>query len=492
MILINYLGDKHFLQVDIARFIVSILGVFGTLCFIILANDIIQKIFRILLLHDLKKTGINLVILNKIGQGNPNLIYLVKHIIKVKNYKWIFPIILWIFCSFNGLWFSRSILIYAINKNIPENTNVPTYVSSSQFIQVNNNINLLEKGYTNYIMGDYPNVLTWFNNSNKNIVGTVNTNILNKYYEYEKIDNIVIPTFTSNCIKPENTWKSDNISNVNYVNISDNLIMNITNNEFGIGEENYLNLSLNGVSMSLVGGMYNSTLSTNRFLLMDIIALRVNGTYIENLDKNHIYGLEIKCYTILEYMSATIYKNGTILNINKKVDDKNIWPLSIYGRLNTRNALIRDNVLDIWYFPGPIARSLFINNNNTNHIKGMELSNNINDIFSKIYATLWNKDAFVEGLSTGIAYKQYIVSFSNINYYVMMVWIILYFIIGFISFYNIYQLQDIEHNMFNIFTFGITNEIINQIKNEDKTNIFFGKDNSNRLRYGTSEEVKDF
>lgn len=293
--LINYLGNKNNLQVNDARLIVSLFGILGTICFTLLANNNIQKMLKLLLIYDLQNTGIDILTLNKIGNGTSNILFLIKHIIKTKNYKWIFPNLLWIICCLNGLWFSRSITINAINKQEKIQTNVSQYITQEQINSIKEDLPNIDKGYTTYIMGDYSNIITWIDNSTISI----NNYLLQNFYEYEKIDNIILPSFTSNCVNPENNWKSDDIVNISDINVNDKIIMDYTNNEF---------------------------------LLTDIIALRVNGTYINKFNSSHIYGLTIKCYTILEYINATIYKNGTVISTNKNnIKDDNLWILSLYG-----------------------------------------------------------------------------------------------------------------------------------------------------------------
>lgn len=459
-VIINYLGENKLLSIDTARLIVTLLGLLGTILFNLICSDKIQKILRLLLIYDFENTGIKIEILDKIEKGS--MFILLKHALFVKNYKWLCFICFWILCLINSVIFSRTIIINAVNKYVPSNIYVPQYASEEQIINVSTTIDFInDGGYTTYIMGEFPNTVTWFNDTSISI----NNYLLNDYYEYEKIENLTSVSFTSNCINTQKTWQSDNTVNISNIYIDNNLIMNYTNNEFQFNNDT-IALSSNGVSMSLLGGMYNSSLSSNRFLLLDIIALRINGTYIKNLNSNHIYGLTINCYTILEYVNTTIFKNGTVIEFNKNNIKNDLWPLSVYGRLVTRNALVRDNLLDKWYIPGPITRSLFVNENDK---LTTVFSNDINRLFSKFYASIWNKDSFVQSKSNGVGYKLYIVSKSKLNYYVLIIWIIIWIFIILICFGSIYNILNLEYS---------TSSLLFYVKKEEINNnsiLYFGK-----------------
>jgi hypothetical protein len=444
--LINYLGDKYLLQVNNARLIVSLLSFLGMVVFIIFTNGYINKIINLLIIYDLQKSEIDLLSLNNISKKN--IITIIIYLIKRKRYRWIGPTLLLILTFFNNLFFSRVIKIYAINKLIPINIYIPKYTNNEQIDETFKKIDYLENGDTTYIIGNIPNTITWINSDT---IGAVNNQLLKNFNTFEILDNITLPTFTSNCILPENSWQSDKIVNISNVDTSDILFMNLTNNEFGYGSKKTNPLWSNGVAMSLLGGMYNSTKTSNRFLLDEIIALRINGKYINNLNESNIYGLTIKCYTILEFISAKIYINGTIINKNdNKIQDVGLSSLSIYGRLNTRNALVRDNILDVQYKPGPIAKSLFLTNNNT---LIENISPNISKTLSEFYGLLWPQDAFTKYMSDGLGFQNNIISYSEIDYILLIIWIGIWIGLTLISCFSVYNLFNIEHNEITIFKY---------------------------------------
>lgn len=469
--LINYLGDVYLLQVNNARLIVSLLSLLGMIVFMVFTSNYINKIINFLIIYDLQKTGIDLLSLNNISKKN--IISIIFYLLKKRNYRWIAPTLLLILSFFNNLIFSRVIKIYAINKQIPIIIDIPKYTNNEQINETFKKINLLDNGDTTYVIGDTPNTITWID---ENVVGAVNINLLMNLKTFDILDNITLPTFTSNCILPENKWNPDNLVNISNVDTSDILIMNITNNEFGYGNKNTNPLWQNGVAMSLLGGTYNSTKSLNRFLLEDIIALRINGNYINKLNSSNIYGMTIKCYTILEFISAKIYINGTIINKNINViQDTGFSSLTIYGKINTRNALIRDNILDVEYKPGPIAKSLFLINNNS---LIENVSPNISKTLSKMYALLWPKDGFTKHMSNGLGFKTYIISYSEIDYKLLTIWVLIWIILTFFSCISIHNLYNIEHNEVTLFNYIKEENDLNKnfiINLNEKNNLLYYK-----------------
>lgn len=476
--LINYLGDNYLLQVNNARLIISILSLIGTFLFMIITSNAINKIINLLIVYDLQKSGIDLISLNKISKKN--IITIIKYIFKKRNGRWIAPVLLLSLPFFNNLFFNRVINIYAINKQIPKIINIPKYTNDNQIKNTLEKINYLNNGDTTYIIGNTPNTITWINNTNT--VGSVNNKLLTNYNNFEVLDNITLPTFTSNCILPEYIWEPDNLVNISVIDTTDISIMKLTNFEFGNGSNYTNNLWPNGVPMSIIDRIYNSTLSLDRFLIENIIALRINGNYIKNLNSSHIYGLTIKCYTILEFVSAKIYINGTIINKNEnKIQDKGLSILSKYGMINTINALLRDSILDVQYKPGPIAKTLFIINDN-NLIEN--INPNISQTISKMYSLLWPEDAFTKDISNGLGFQTYIVSFSELNILLLIIWILIWFILIIVSCISIYNLINIEHDEITIFRYI---KDINNLNNKD-TIVYLVENENNRLYYKTEQE----
>lgn len=115
------------------------------------------------------------------------------------------------------------------------------------------------------------------------------------------------------------------------------------------------------------------------------------------------------------------------------------------------------------------------------------------------FIIIWNLKSFPQGLSNGIGYKQFIISYAKINFYVMIIWIIVCAIFTLLSFYSIYNLIDIEYNLINLLIFDITDNFKNKINNlnyiKNKKNLknhvlYFGKDKkNNKFVYGTKDDI---
>jgi hypothetical protein len=143
--------------------------------------------------------------------------------------------------------------------------------------------------------------------------------------------------------------------------------------------------------------------------------------------------------------------------------------------LNTVNAILRDNILDVHYKPGPIAKSLFTLNDK-NLIEN--ISPNISQTISSLYALLWPNDSFPKSVSSGLGYKTNIISFSDINITLLIIWICIWFILIILSCISIYNLLYIEHNQLSLFKYRENRNEINE-----NINVHFVKNEKNNLFY---------
>lgn len=149
--------------------------------------------------------------------------------------------------------------------------------------------------------------------------------------------------------------------------------------------------------------------------------------------------------------------------------------------INTINALLRDSILDVQYKPGPIAKTLFIINDN-NLIEN--INPNISQTISKMYSLLWPEDAFTKDISNGLGFQTYIVSFSELNILLLIIWILIWFILIIVSCISIYNLINIEHDEITIFRYI---KDINNLNNKD-TIVYLVENENNRLYYKTEQE----